>query len=523
MTASELLRSATYTSINFAASGGFGSSQSDYLKLKKLFYHSALEAKSFDDVEIDIVNFNWQEVGFDRNWWWQLQSLPFLEWFIKSFDRMKGDEAKNYYKICCAAMTCWVDRAMSNPNSPLAWHDHTVAYRLRNLSNWLLFCSAKEIGVEDDPVTEVVADLIFQHLDWLQDDKNYSKHTNHGFDQALAGLTVALMYRAPHFDAYRETNRVRLKGELNFAFTAQGVHKENSLGYQKTMIQRLRQLQEMRTLGECEISQIGERLISDAEHFLAAVTLPNGQLPMIGDTRGGYAGLPYLQKCQIDICDFSDSGYVIVRGTVLNKDFHMIFKNSHFSHYHRHDDDLSVHLYFGGAVLLGDGGLGSHNENDVMRKTIRSSISHNLPHIVDVSPLRIPSKLNGFTPRTRVDGMVIEGESYSHGYAVRRRIDLSGIREGSFIVEDSCTQIEEAVLASNLYSNLGFSYSDCTIHVADGGEGALRIEIDGDTSVERIASYYSYDFGKFEEVSSLRLTRVRGQSRNTVRLKMSLT
>lgn len=146
------------------------------------------------------------------------------------------------------------------------------------------------------------------------------------------------------------------------------------------MLARLKQLRTLAELGDLEITLISEKYIEKAEAFLRAITLPSGNLPMLGDTQDDDKGLSYEQKEEIDILDYSNSGYLIVRGSVLKKDFHLIFKSSHLSNYHRHDDDLSVHLYYDGKVVLGDGGLGSHNEKDPRRIALRSKAAHNVPH-----------------------------------------------------------------------------------------------------------------------------------------------
>lgn len=357
-------------------------SKEDFNKIKKLFIDKKFESKSFEDSDLDIIAFDWQSLDRDRNWWWQLQALPFLNWYTNSFLLQTEEERLKYFSVCLDAINCWINFAQQDSKSPLAWHDHAAAFRVRNLTNWLLFCHVNALPLTEDSRAKSLASLIDEHLVWLGGEKNYSKHTNHGFDQAMIALTIGLMFERDEFEPYRVKNRERLKDEVNFAFTNQGVHKENSPGYQKMMLTRLKQLRVLAQFGENNISQMVECYINNAEDFLRVITLPNGYLPMIGDTRGGDEGLLYQQTKKVDVLDYSASGYVIIRGfDGLDKEFFILFKNTHESNYHRHDDDMMIYLFYDGEVVLGDGGLYKHQEEDDRRKHLRSHFSHSVPYL----------------------------------------------------------------------------------------------------------------------------------------------
>ena len=382
MTTNELLACVTPGANNYIQTNINTKNKADYHKLKKLFDEQRFEAKSFEDSNLDILTFDWQSLERDRNWWWQLQALPFLNWYANSFSLQSEEERKHYFSLCLGAIHNWVNQAKQNKASPLVWHDHAAAFRVRNLTNWLVFCHSSGLPLGEEPRAELLGNLIIEQLDWLQEDKHYSKHTNHGFDQAMIALTIASMFAGDEFEAYRQRNRERLKDEVTFAFTDEGVHKENSPGYQKMMLGRLKQLRTLAPLAELDVSQMGERYIEKAEAFLRAITLPNGYLPMIGDTRGGDEGLPYEQKEQVDVLDYSASGYVIIRGEDgVSKEFFVLLKNTHESNYHRHDDDMMIYLFYDGEVVLGDGGLYKHQEQDEKRKHLRSYCSHSVPFI----------------------------------------------------------------------------------------------------------------------------------------------
>lgn len=479
------------------------SNPESYKKLKKIFIDQSIELKSFEDTNLDIINFNWNGIERDRNWWWQAQALPFLNWYVESYNLQSEEERKKYFSLCLAAIDNWNTKT-KDYDSPLAWHDHGTAFRTRNIINWITFCYTQDIDVIALSNNINLSKLIVKHLDWLLDSKNYSEYTNHGFDQSMIVLTISAMFDSEQFETHRLMSRQRLKAEIKFAFTDEGVHKENSPGYQKFMLARLKQLRTLALLNETVISELAENYIVKAEEFLRVITLPNGYLPMIGDTRGEDVGLQYSQNANIDILDYSASGYIILRGrTVTNKDFHLLFKCSHFSNYHRHDDDLSLHLFFDNVVILGDGGLGSHNEKDERRKALRSNIAHNVPYVSGINPIRSEALLEkNKRPHVYISGNKIIGESYGYGMLIRREIDFTKLLEGYLYIKDELIGDSEAKLITHFYSPLGIVEDHNSLVITDSGSIFVKIEALTNGKFQNIPSEYSATYDVFEKKES---------------------
>ncbi len=497
MSRDSILTSILPEAIEFIKIAINGRNKVDYEKIKMLFDSNIFVSNNFADTYIDVQNFDWFSLKKDRNWWWQLQSLPFLGWYINSFDLQSKDERLRYMGCCLEAVKNWCIKSNGNDKSPLVWHDHASAFRLRNISNFLAYCDS--VGFEKNNKTKIdlLEPLISVHLEWLQKDKNYSKHTNHGFDQAMIALKVSLMFLIENCEFYREKNKARLEDEIAFAFTSEGVHKENSPGYQKMMLARLKQLNLLKVLGAEDVYLFGKKYVDNAEFFLRAITLPNGYLPMIGDTKGNDKGLGYVQKNVIDFLLFLESGYIIVRGVVLNKDFHLIFKASHLSHYHRHDDDLSIHLYFDGKVLLGDGGLGSHNEKDKKRIALRSPTSHNVPYIEGKGAARKVVDLDGNHTEVFFSKGKILGKSFCFGNEITREIDLNKLEEGKITIKDTCVDSIDETLLVNYYSSEGLYESSNSLLVPQDENRALKLTLNGSQDFKEIDSYESEKYGIF--------------------------
>ncbi|MGS3142440.1 heparinase II/III family protein [Aeromonas sanarellii] len=381
--------------------------------------------------------FSWQSNGEDRNWWWQLQALPFLNWYIGAYEFLNIEEKLSSKKFICDAIRCWLHN--SNDQSPLLWHDHASAFRLRNITNWLSFCFFKEdfSFIIDENIGADIVNSINRHIDFLLDNKNYSKHTNHGFDQMFCLFNLCLLWpKLNNQEHVVSTSYNRLIDELEFAFTHEGVHKENSPGYQNYMLGKLKDLTSLKKLKDNTLSQYAEEKLQKANDYLNAIILPNGKLPMIGDTDGNTFIKDATLSPGLNIYDYSSSGYVIVSGIDNNdNNYHLVIKNSHSSVYHRHDDDLSIHLYYNEEIVLGDGGLGFYQEKDERRIFLRSSASHSTIVIPDSTPVRDNFKLKN-PPKMWVDGNIITACSFSCGVEAKRIIDVSNILNGELRVTD---------------------------------------------------------------------------------------
>jgi hypothetical protein len=427
-----------------------GKNADAFRKLNKLVNDKILELKNFPDYSLDLETFDWLQVDQDRNWWWQMQSLPFLDWYMSS-RQLHGEHSQKLLDFCVNAICNWRLAAESNSDSPLAWHDHATAYRLRYLANWyvMLDSSAEKDGDFDLPLGELVASMLFKHLNWLIEEENYSKHTNHGFDQAMIVFVASNYFDHEAFKKYSDVSQERLVDELQFAFTEQGVHRENSPGYQKFMTGRLENLKGLHDLGDVHVSTLAQKLVKKAGAYLRAVTLPNGLLPIIGDTTGSDPG-QLEQMEELIVHDYSLSGYVIVKGLDRsNKAFCLIFKNCHDTNYHRHDDDLMLYFFYDGEVVLGDGGLYKLDESDPVRQYLRSPWAHSLP-IREAVPVRDVNKLLHRPNIFWINEHSFTGESWMFGTRLTRTVDFSEIRDGIVSVCDEIESVDEN-LTINFY------------------------------------------------------------------------
>lgn len=489
-------------------------------KLVKAIVMHKVETKSFPGADIDFLTFDWCSIEMDRNWWWQMQALPFLDWFAQSHRLFDAAEQATMVDYCLAALQQWLAQEPNSENSPLRWHDHATAYRLTNIVNWMLVLSENPQLVQQvfDASPEIkFSEVLNQHLLWLTEEKNYSQYTNHGFDQALAVYSLGLYVGCGFWVHEVSTAESRLVDEVSFAFTEEGVHKENSPGYHVFMMRRLEKLVRLERIGGSGVAAEARKIQEGAERFLGAITLPDGTLPMVGDTRGSQKGAPEELVERPSVYDFSKSGYVVVKGLFQGKPYYLLVKNCHESNYHRHDDDLSIYLYFDGKVLLADGGLGSHNEKDEKRIGLRSYRSHCIPY-VEGKALRRPGALD-FKPTLKVQDDLIVGRSAMFGKAIERTVDFKRISEGVINVADKIDESVSLALCANIISEVdvvkskeecgGWSFIDDDRSLASLRIGAGHISEKSDRILSR-------EYGKYESVHGLSICSEGGRDINFV-------
>ena len=456
----------------------YGSNKQAKAKLLKAVHESKIETKSFEDVTIDLRNFDWCSIEMDRNWWWQMQALPFLGWFAQSYKVLDPKQKVFLARYCLDALGQWLKQEPNSESSPLRWHDHASAYRLTNIVNWLAVVSSdvELLALVGEMELEVnLAEVINTHVTWLNEDDNFSRYTNHGFDQALAVYSLGLFVSSEFWKGEVETARDRLIEEVQFAFTEEGVHKENSPGYHAFMTRRLDVLVDLESIGDEDVCSEAKKIREGAERFLEAITLPDGTLPMVGDTRGGVKGrYKNIPEGPI-VYDFSKSGYVIVKGRYIDTPYYLLMKNCFSSTYHRHDDDLHVYLVYGDSVILGDGGLGAHNEKDPNRIKVRSVHCHNIPCLEG----RIASrslKETSTIPSLSILGNELVGTSSMFGEELTRIVDFSGISNGEIFISDQFLS-DPSSLYTNFFFTGSFRISSCgDLEILENDKVIARVE-----------------------------------------------
>lgn len=341
------------------------------------------------EVSLNFSTFEWEDTSKDRTWWWRVQQLPILELSSGLWSRADKSFIESIVQYNQKTIRNWRGKnyqylgldEKKRINSNLAWHDHTTALRMQNLFKWTQTLIANNVVCDED--IEFNLAVVLDHLDWLMEEKNYTRHTNHGYDQAFAMLEISTVWRDAIEEKYREISLRRIIDEVSFGFTFQGVHVENSPSYHFYMLQRLERLEKFLISYDIKDGVNIVNLKNRARDFLFTLLTPNKSLPLIGDTelseKASLALINYadkynnlLQEKRYGTFDYSDSGYIIYK----SKEIYLVLKSCHDSDYHRHDDDLSLYLLINGEEVFIDSGRYTYNNNHPVRKYVRSLYAH---------------------------------------------------------------------------------------------------------------------------------------------------
>ena len=157
-----------------------------------------------------------------------------------------------------------------------------------------------------------------------------------------------------------------------------------------------------------ELKENFARFSTKALDFATRILRPDGLLPPIGDTEQlptsdsynkffaealAYQNFLYAQsKGKRGVSPsainrvYPLSGYAVFRDkwpstSEYEKAFHIIVKVGCSSRYHHQQDEGHISLYAGGEDWLIDSGLFNYNNNDPLRKYMRSRAAHNVPLI----------------------------------------------------------------------------------------------------------------------------------------------
>lgn len=99
-TVSDMFSSLVRAAVGFVQKELGGRDKRAKRKLDKSRIENLLETSNFEDVSVDLHTFDWVSLNQDRNWWWQVQSLPVLAWFCQSYLLYEEAELREVAEYC---------------------------------------------------------------------------------------------------------------------------------------------------------------------------------------------------------------------------------------------------------------------------------------------------------------------------------------------------------------------------------------------------------------------------------------
>jgi len=332
----------------------------------------------------------------------------------------------------------WLERSFFNvdPDTKYSWYDHGTAERLMAL------VLMHEVGLQQGFDYRFMSRLrlaILRHSQLLESEVFYAYHQptryhNHAWFQDMALIAVAVaMPNWPCAARWVDRALERLEDQLATLIVRDGgyaIFVENSIGYHHG-IQRLVEFAgELANLSgrKTEIPKIAEELTAWSE-FLR---YPDGRTPSQGDTFRRpnpttaqcaiRRGRPYDQPSTTVL---PDAGYAVVNGNHEGKPYMLCMFATSLCKTHKHEDNLSITLWFDGIEWLIDPSFYSHDYDDLIPQYLRSAEAHNslwipeIPYSIEPGNATLRGALNGhvFT--------LMGAHSAYEGFCVSRRLSGS--------------------------------------------------------------------------------------------------
>ena len=416
------------------------------------------------------ANPSWSEDPFkDRNWQFSLHNFAVIRYLLAAHKKTNDDW---YLKRAEELTTDWMaDNFGPSPPSEFSWNDHTTALRLENLIYLFEYARKRQM---DGPFLQTLLAAIYVHGNVLSDESFYYKHSNHGLDQSyILYWAGAVFPEFPESARWREIGKERVKDEINFEFSPEGVHVENTPTYHFWIINKVIDIDQIFRNYEGKPIYTGmDKLTDHALEYTAYITKPNGKYPLFGDAEeiyrpednkalgalNGFAYQHFLYSVtqgergtrppQTDYV-FQRSGYAIFRDVWHGRsDFaqtiYLALKAGFLSTVHKHNDDLSFVLYGYGEDWIIDSGLFRYQSDDPFRRYALSNKAHNVVLVDDLEE----SQDEGDVGRSHIDAFVtnkdrssvIASHSLYAGFVVSRRVDY--YKPGSIHISDTVSSLD---------------------------------------------------------------------------------
>ncbi|WP_311945496.1 heparinase II/III family protein [Halomonas piscis] len=378
---------------------------------EKLFADKKLELSPFQAV--DFLGWGrWEQDPLgNRSWQWRLNWLSFLSYLMAYQYSSKNNEVIDFSR---EAIESWLNTYRDTDTSypfEFIWHDHATALRAEQLVLFTYYCHehAPEWANEHGEFLDYLEQSLVVHGQWLAKESFYSEHTNHGLEQARVLLLLGTVFEGALAREWQKVAIRRISSELEFSFTSEGVHVENSPAYHIFVFKVFSGIIKdypAEVLGD--LAEQFDQFSVKALNFITHILRPDGKLPPIGDTeqlptsdayREMFCHMPEYQHLRYALTKgkqgevppklnrvYPRSGYAIFRdrwpdAAGYHLALHLIAKVGCSSRYHHQQDEGHISLYAGGEDWLIDSGMYNYINKDPVRRYMRGRAGHNVPLI----------------------------------------------------------------------------------------------------------------------------------------------
>ena len=460
------------------------------------------QEKTFSNRRID-----WVSEEMSKLWRYNLHYFDYLN------DRSRSLEHRKQL------VTDWVQH--TRPGMGDAWEPYTVSLRI---VNWIKFFLAPNVTFQQEWV-----ESLYQQTLWLERNIEYHILANHYLKNGVALFFAGMYFEGDDAERWIKKGVKILREELDEQFLQDGGHYERSPMYHSLcvmdyldVLNLMAASRDVMTFNEFEQFKAQT---TRALHFLNAICLPDGEIPLLNDSAFGIASQPnridayaslvigYTRpdtRSELSVTQHPQSGYYVLR---KDQDMMIIDCGEIGPRYqpgHAHCDTLSYELAVNGRRMIVDSGVYDY-EHSRQRAYARSTRAHNTVTVDDEEQseiwgvFRVARRARptfGWAKMTSDDHAVFEGahDGYTRlpGALIhRRRIEYDGHSHWLVVDRMEGTGRHRANSYIHLHPDFTADIEGRRVSIRDtaGHEWAsFEMLDDGEISLEE--SWYYPEFGR---------------------------
>ena len=215
----------------------------------------------------------------------------------------------------------------------------------------------------------------------------YSSRGNHTIAECAGLLYAGILFPEQARAArWRARGLALLRQEAARQVLSDGGGIERAFQYHRFVIDLLGLVERLLAHRNDAVPDEITAALARGRRFLAAVSLPNGELPAVGDGDGAYALSRFLrlngvaEAVEEPVVHFLETGYSVLRAEDGEATLALFDHGAHGmppAYGHAHADALSLILYRNGEPMLIDPGTFTYTGDATWRQYFRSTAAHN--------------------------------------------------------------------------------------------------------------------------------------------------
>lgn len=311
-----------------------------------------------------------------------LYSLQFMGYINNAFNINKSAK---YLRKCGEILNSFYN-FIENGNIEFVYYDFAIANRVIIITEYIDLCNRYKYEI-DKNIFEKIIKILKKDINILFDDNHY-RWDNHGLmmDRALLQYASLFKYELDS-KSILEKSIERIRKQFEVSFGEEYLNIENSSEYHYLNYALFKDINDFIKQNNLELETFNLEEVYNNHCLL----LKNDRTyPLIGDTSKIKYRDPVINESKI----FNKSGVALIKDDLI----YFLCKSGFISTAHKHYDDNSFFLNYDNKDIFIDSGKYSYNNNDEMRKYIKSPIAHNTISVnEELYTLEIKDGLSGIT------------------------------------------------------------------------------------------------------------------------------